>query len=115
MVKMNAVPVSGKMWVGRVEATRGRATGPNPFERLVEIMRQNEQLLERLKVLGTRLQRARDYANDPESNPSLATTLVAHARTRYAEVVAQVRANRVESIAILRACGRIGVGVGRTN
>ena len=112
MIKMTENPVSGTVGVGRATAARGDSTGPNPFERLVGIMRQNERLLERLTLLATRLGRARDYAADQGSNPVLAGTLVAYARARYAEVLEQVRANRAESLAILRASGRIGAGWG---
>ncbi len=77
----------------------------NPLARLIRIVRQNDDLLERLEAQGLRLARARAYADDPMSNPTLGTALVDHARRGYVRLLDILRANRAEALGILRACG----------
>ncbi|HEY2156817.1 MAG TPA: hypothetical protein VGH33_14395 [Isosphaeraceae bacterium] len=63
--------------------TTGRAAEGdvfNPLARLIQIVRQNDDLLGRLEAQGRRLARAREYAGDPASNPALGEALVGHAR-----------------------------------
>jgi hypothetical protein len=95
------IPVSG--------ITASRRPGgetPNPLERLIRIVRQNDDLLARLEEQGRRLARARAYADDPDSNPALGAALVDHARRGYMHILDLLRANRAEAFGILRACGR---------
>jgi hypothetical protein len=89
-------------------AFRTRMVRSNALERLIQIMNQNEELLTRLRTLGDRLSRAQEFARDPNSNRLLAETLLEYSRSKYSEVLALVRANRAESLGILRACGQIG-------
>ena len=81
------------------------AGATNPLERLIRIVRQNDDLLGRLEVQGRRLVRAREYASDPESSPALAGALVNHARNGYENLLGLLRSNRAEAVGILRACG----------
>jgi hypothetical protein len=91
--------------VGGVSVAAGRSAGANPLQRLIRIVRENDELLGRLETLGRRLGQARAYADDASSNPTLAAGLVEHARAGYAKVLEQLRSNRVEALGILRACG----------
>jgi hypothetical protein len=100
MMVRTMIPVDG------IVTTCQRPTGaPNPLERLIRIVRQNDELLERLQVQGRRLARARSYADDPESSPALGTALVDHARRGYVHLLGILRANRAEALGLLRACG----------
>jgi hypothetical protein len=96
--------------VGVNSLVAGGSAGANPLERLIRIMRENDQLLGRLEAVGRRLGQARAYADDPGSNPSLSTTLVEHARAGYAKVLDKLRSNRVEALGILRSCGHRDAG-----
>jgi hypothetical protein len=96
--------------VGGESVVAGQSAGANPLERLIRIMRENDQLLGRLEALGRRLGQARAYADDPGSNPMLSTSLVEHARAGYAKVLDRLRSNRVEAMGILRACGHRDAG-----
>jgi hypothetical protein len=91
--------------VGGASVAAGRSAGANPLQRLIRIVRENDELLGRLAVLGRRLGQSRAYADDPRSNPSLSAALIEHARAGYAKVLEQLRSNRVEALGILRACG----------
>jgi hypothetical protein len=84
----------------------GGCETPNPLERLIRIVRQNDELLARLEEQGRRLARARAYADDPESSPALGAALVDHARSGYMHILDVLRANRAEAFGILRACER---------
>ena len=100
MMVRTMIPASGI-----VTTVRPAGETSNPLERLIRIVRQNDDLLGRLEVQGRRLVRARQYADDPESNPTLATALVDHARGGYVNLLGLLRANRAEALGILRACG----------
>jgi len=108
MVSLQANPVSGNDARDCDIVVQTRLTRTNPFEQLIQITRHNDQLFGRLNLLRTRLARARVYADDPCANRSLATVLVDDARRRFADVLVQVRSNRLEALGILRACGQIG-------
>jgi hypothetical protein len=77
----------------------------NPLARLIQIVRQNDNLLGRLEAQGRRLARAREYAGDPASNPALGEALVGHARNGFVNLLSLLRENRTEALGILRACG----------
>ncbi len=72
-------------------------------------MRQNDDLLGRLEAQGRRLDRAREYAGDPASNPALGEALVGHARKGFMNLLSLLRENRAEALDILRACGHADV------
>ncbi len=80
----------------------GTRSAVNPFARLVEIVRQNDELLDRVETLSKRLSQARGYAADPLANRTLAATLIDRARANYAEALGDLKANRIEAFAILR-------------
>lgn len=90
---------------GIATMARPAAEVSNPLERLIRIVRQNDDLLGRLEVQARRLVRAREYASDPESSPALATALVDHASHGYVNLLGLLRANRAEALGILRGCG----------
>jgi hypothetical protein len=91
--------------VGGASVVQGSPAGANPLQRLIRIVRENDELLGRLEVLGRRLGQSRAYADDPGSNPSLSAALVEHARAGYAKTLELLRSNRVEALGILRGCG----------
>jgi hypothetical protein len=107
MVRTMTVCVDGmkSTIVGGASVAQGGSAGVNPLQRLIRIVRENDELLGRLEVLGRRLGQARAYADDPGSNPSLSAALVEHARAGYAKTLELLRSNRVEALGILRACG----------
>jgi hypothetical protein len=81
----------------------------NPLARLIQIVRQNDDLLGRLEAQGRRLARAREYAGDPASNPALGEALVGHAGKGFNNLLSLLRDNRAEALGILRACGQADV------
>lgn len=113
MMVRSMIPANGMQAAGRGEVAtapgRSSAEGPSPLGRLIQIMRGNDDLMGRLEVQGRRLARARAYAVDPDANPALATALVEHERAGYANLLGTLRANRVEALGILRACGHADV------
>ena len=97
------IPANGKTMADRRSA--GEVETPNPLARLIQILRQNEDVLGRLEAQARRLSRAWAYADDPGSNPALGTALVDHARLGYENLLAVLRANRTEALTILGGCG----------
>jgi hypothetical protein len=97
------IPASGMMMADRRSA--GEVETPNPLARLIQILRQNDDLLGRLETQARRLSRAWDYADDPKSNPTLGTALVEHAQRGYENLLAVLRANRTEALTILGGRG----------
>jgi hypothetical protein len=81
----------------------------NPLARLIQIVRQNGDLLRRLEAQGRRLSRAREYRGDPASNSALGEALVGHARKGFVNLLSLLRENRAEALGILRACGHADI------
>ena len=73
----------------------------NLLERLIQITQSNDQLVIELTRARRRIARSLEYANDPNSGPSLTAALMAFARKKEAQVLDQVRANRFEALEIL--------------
>jgi hypothetical protein len=96
------IPASGRMTADR---SAGEIEVPNPLARLIEILRQNDDVLGRLEAQSRRLSRAWAYADDPESNPALGTALVEHAHRGYVHLLDVLRVNRAEALGILQDCG----------
>ena len=90
---------------GHGKVRRGAIAWVSPFGRLIEIVRQNDALLERLDVFERRMSQARQYARDPMADRGLASTLVGHANEGYAAVLAELKSNRTEAFAILGDVG----------
>lgn len=103
MIVRTMIPANGIAATGR----RPEDEAYNPLARLIRIVRQNDDLLGRLEAQGRRLARARAYADDPASNPTLGAALVDHARRGYVHLLEVLRANRAEALGILRDCGQL--------
>jgi hypothetical protein len=99
-------PVSG----GRSPAIAPMATpsptllpppAENGFERLVRLVRDNEHLFEQARELRVRLNRARTYLAEPQSNPILGHAQLNRLRNQHSGVLARLRANRIEAQELL--------------
>ena len=90
---------------------RSKASMPsaNPFRRMAEIVRDNDELFRRADVASARLARAREYAADPYSDPDLSAVLVERARRKLSDVLGRLRANRTEGIELLRSVNEVDV------
>lgn len=75
--------------------------GPNPFERLVRLVRSNEALLSTLQDVKVATLRARAYLADPGCNVALGTAQVERLRRRRSAVLCRLRANRIEASHLL--------------
>jgi hypothetical protein len=85
----------GLGWVGH------HAGGPDPFARLVQLWREHEHLLARLRRCGAERSRARAYLARPGCNVLLARAALERARTKYSGVLLLLRANRLEVLRLL--------------
>jgi hypothetical protein len=74
---------------------------PNPFERLVQILRMNERLLGELHRLNGRLEEARDYLARSGCNVVLGMATLDRAKRRRSAVLCRLRAHRMEADRIL--------------
>ena len=74
---------------------------PNPFERLVQIMKENDDLLAALRQLGARLAQARAYLAEPGCNAALGNANLLRVKTKHSCVLVLLRANRIEAQRIL--------------
>ncbi len=81
---------------------------PGPFERLVQIVRANEQLFRELQRVATQLARARAYLTRPGCRTALGVLAWERAKTKHAVVLARLRANRIEALQILKSPHRSG-------
>jgi hypothetical protein len=87
---------------------------PNPFERLVQILKMNERLLGELQRLNGRLGEARDYLVRPGCNVVLGMATLARAKRRRSAVLCRLRAHRIEADRILGGRQWRDAGVGAT-
>jgi hypothetical protein len=108
MVRALAIPEDGMTAMGLSDVANAprQPRAANALGRLVEIMKRNEDLLLRVEILRKRMARARAYATDPLSESALANGLLEHTQSGCAAVLGELRDNRVEALAILRACGQ---------
>ena len=74
---------------------------PNPFERLVQILKLNERLLGELQRLNGRLDQARDYLVRPACNVVLGMATLDRVKRRRSAVLCRLRAHRIEADRIL--------------
>ena len=77
------------------------AGGPDLFERLVRIMKENERLLLELKALDARIGAARAYLAGPGCHLPLALGNLAHLRTKRSGLLTLLRAGRIAAEAIV--------------
>ena len=81
--------------------TPDQTSGINVLERLIQLTRSNDRLVAELATAHHRLGQAIEYAGESRTRAVLGATLVEHARKKQAKVSAQLRANRIESLALL--------------
>ncbi len=85
-----------------------RADSGNPLERLVEIMRSNDRLMGELAASRERIDRARAYLDAPGSNARFGSAHLDRCRARHSAILAWLRANRIEALALLAPSGSEG-------
>jgi hypothetical protein len=81
------------------------AYAPNDFARLVHLTQSHERLSAEQRALVVKLERARSYQADPCSHPNLARANLQHLKTKYSGILALLRANRHEAVALLSRLG----------
>lgn len=80
----------------RPVAPTGEHEGPGPFGRLVQIYRDNDQLLAALKAVAARIDDAGKYLAAPGSHAAFGAAHLARLKARRSGLLAQLRANRTE-------------------
>jgi hypothetical protein len=73
----------------------------NPLERIVQIIRSNAELYERLDRLVERIAGVRRYLARSDCNALLARAELARLKSNYSAVLTRLRANRVEARGLL--------------
>ena len=89
------IPVNGNTYPGN------EIVAPNPFARLVQILKMNERLLGELQRLNGQLEEARDYLVRPGCNVVLGMATLDRAKRRRSAVLCRLRAHRIEADRIL--------------
>ena len=79
----------------------GGVVSANPLERIVQIIRSNAELYERLDRLVERIAGVRRYLVRPDCNTVLARAELARLKSNYSAVLIRLRANRVEARGLL--------------
>ncbi len=85
----------------RVEGRATPTVAANPLERLAQIMRSNDRLMDELAVGRERVARARAYLDEPTCNARFGAAHLDRCRAKHAGVLAQLRANRIEALDLL--------------
>lgn len=73
----------------------------SPLTRIVAVIRSNERLFERLDKLAIDLNSARRYLTASDCNRRLGESVLQRAKLKYQEVLALLRANRIEAKRLL--------------
>jgi hypothetical protein len=86
-------------------------SAPHAIHSLTTIYSRNERLLNELKSLRFKLNKAQSYLESPSCNRSLALANVLHFKTKHSATLTQLRASRRESHQLLvRLDGGTGPG-----
>jgi hypothetical protein len=83
------------------EASGSSLAPPSTFERIVQLVQSNDRLFTERDALLAKLEQARGYLADPDSNRNFAQAYLNHLRLKHSSVVARLRANRLEARQIL--------------
>jgi hypothetical protein len=84
------------------ETGSGLEAAVGDFDRMVKLLRSNEQLFGKLEDVSRRLDEVRSYLAEDDCNVTLARECHRYWRTRHSGVLTQLRANRVEARRLLR-------------
>ncbi|MBX6313856.1 MAG: hypothetical protein IRY99_13210, partial [Isosphaeraceae bacterium] len=111
------LPISPAARAGRgaAEGPTADEDGPNPLERLIQIVRSNDYLLDELGRLRDRLACARAYLTQPGCNLVLGRANLDWLRAKRAGLLAQLRANRLEACQLLNLPDQALPGPGRSD
>ena len=101
MISGSVYPTMKIACVGKPTQESTHARGFALLKRLVALTQSNDRLVADLATAQRRLAQAIDYASDSRSRASLGAALVVHARKKKTMVATQLRANRVEALALL--------------
>jgi hypothetical protein len=84
------------------------AVASNPLERLAQLMNSNERLMDELATSRLRISDARAALDVPGCNVRFGEAHLERSRIKHSGILAQLRANRIESLQLL---GEGGSGV----
>ncbi len=84
------------------------AIAANPLERLAQLMRSNERLMDDLAASRARLETARAYLDEPGGNAPLGTAHLDRCRVKHSGILARLRGNRIEAFDLLGRDGSEG-------
>ena len=84
------------------EADSGVEAAAGDFDRMVILLRSNEQLFGALEGVSQRLHEVRTYLAEDDCNVSLGRECYRYWRTRHSGVLTQLRVNRLEARRVLR-------------
>ncbi len=79
--------------------------GTNPLERLCQLTRSNDGLMADLAASRDRIDRAREYLDSPGANARFGSAHLERCRGKHSAILAGLRANRIEALALLAAAG----------
>lgn len=77
------------------------STSPNPLERLAQLVNSNDRLMDELTTSRARIDAARAYLDSPGCNDRFGSAHLDRCRARHSGILAQLRANRIESLRLL--------------
>lgn len=82
-------------------STPPAASATNPLERLTQLVIANDRLMDELTTSRARIVSARAYLDRPGCNLSFGSAHLERCRGKHAGILAQLRANRIESLQLL--------------
>ncbi len=107
VVRGNSASYSQPTMMTRPKPAGRPATNPpalaNPLERLAQLIRSNDRLLDDLATSRQRIVAALTYLDKPGCNARFASAHLDRCRNRHAAILAQLRANRIEALDLLGA------------
>jgi hypothetical protein len=77
------------------------AVASNPLERLSQLVNANDRLMDELTTSRARIVAARAYLDRPGCNARFGSAHLERSRGRHSGILAQLRANRIESLRLL--------------
>jgi hypothetical protein len=77
------------------------SSATNPLERLAQLVIANDRLMDELTTSRARIVSARAYLDRPGCNVSFGSAHLERCRDKHAGILAQLRANRIESLRLL--------------
>ena len=80
----------------------------NPLERLAQLVHSNDRLMDELTVSRGRIVAARTYLDRPGCHARFGSAHLERCRTKHTGILAQLRANRIESLHLLGHAGSPG-------